>query len=155
MAFNNENQINLCQIISIQIRDKMNTLCHNLKILKTVCVLNKRLEEKLHYFKESSETRECLNKEKFIKCDGFELCKTFLREQIGYKTNNKINEMLIKCVWSQCIIQTKYRSDLKKHLLTHSEEKKYKCHYKRYHKLFKDSIDLKRHKLIYSGVNKY
>jgi hypothetical protein len=50
----------------------MNTLCHILKILKTVCDSNKQLEEKLDYFKEFSETRGSLNKEKFIKCDGFE-----------------------------------------------------------------------------------
>ncbi len=44
---------------------------------------------------------------------------------------------------------------MEKHLLTHSDERKYKCHYKACRKRYKTLPQLKEHKFIHSGVTKH
>jgi hypothetical protein len=93
MAFNYQENNKLCQLRSNK------TLFYISRVQKNVCQINRLLKQKFENFKKIIKTPESSVGKEVIKCDSFELCKIFIKEEFGHQSNeinNKINNKLFK-----------------------------------------------------------
>jgi hypothetical protein len=156
-----QNQINFnsCKIVVEKINEitnrKINIYEENNKktdLFKCVWPQCRYVSKQKHHLK----THVFSHSEKInFECD-FNGCKKSFKNKNNLRNHKKIHfGKMFACVWPLCKFQTKYRGGLKRHLLTHSEERKFKCHYEGCDKQFKNSGDFKKHESIHSEEKKF
>ncbi len=148
MAFNYQENNKLYQLRSNK------TLFYISKVQKNVCEINRLLKQKLENFKKI-KTHESPVEKEVIKCDSFELCKIFIKEEFGHQSNeinNKIDNKLFKCVWPQCRYNTYNKWQLNQHISIYSDHNSFKCEYNGCNESFRSKKYLKRHQKLHSKI---